>query len=100
MKKILLLIILFLFCGVVFAMNLEDYTWEKHDNNPILSIHDQGAGGIGNVLKELVEEKFINKKVHNTIPIGVEYSLTERGKEFIKAFKSVEKWSKKWNIIK
>ena len=51
-------------------------------------------------LKELVEEKFINKKVHNTSPIGVEYSLTERGKEFIKAFKSVEKWSKKWNIIK
>ena len=25
------------------------------DNNPIISIHDQGAGGNGNVLKELVE---------------------------------------------
>ncbi|XP_029169717.1 phosphoribosylformylglycinamidine synthase [Nylanderia fulva] len=28
---------------------------ELGDNNPILSIHDQGAGGNGNVLKELVE---------------------------------------------
>lgn len=28
---------------------------ERGKNNPILSIHDQGAGGNGNVLKELVE---------------------------------------------
>lgn len=28
---------------------------EMGDNNPILAIHDQGAGGNGNVLKELVE---------------------------------------------
>lgn len=28
---------------------------EMGDSNPILSIHDQGAGGNGNVLKELVE---------------------------------------------
>lgn len=28
---------------------------EMGDRNPILAIHDQGAGGNGNVLKELVE---------------------------------------------
>lgn len=28
---------------------------EKGNSNPIISIHDQGAGGNGNVLKELVE---------------------------------------------
>ncbi len=28
---------------------------ESGEGNPILSIHDQGAGGNGNVLKELVE---------------------------------------------
>ena len=27
----------------------------EHPNNPLLSIHDQGAGGNGNVLKEIVE---------------------------------------------
>lgn len=31
---------------------------EMGDSNPILAIHDQGAGGNGNVLKELVEPKF------------------------------------------
>ncbi|MBU0459424.1 helix-turn-helix transcriptional regulator [Patescibacteria group bacterium] len=50
-------------------------------------------------LKELVKEKIISKKVHNTIPVRVEYSLTARGKEFINAFKPIEKWSKKWNVI-
>lgn len=30
---------------------------ELGDANPICSIHDQGAGGNGNVLKELVEPK-------------------------------------------
>ncbi|VDM40653.1 unnamed protein product [Toxocara canis] len=30
---------------------------EYGENNPILSIHDQGAGGNGNVLKELVDEE-------------------------------------------
>jgi len=29
---------------------------EMGDNNPIVSIHDQGAGGPANVLKELVEK--------------------------------------------
>lgn len=30
---------------------------ELGDANPIISIHDQGAGGNGNVLKEIVEPK-------------------------------------------
>mmetsp|Transcript_1954 Transcript_1954/g.2633 ORF Transcript_1954/g.2633 Transcript_1954/m.2633 type:complete len:1318 (-) Transcript_1954:1092-5045(-) len=33
------------------------------DNNPIISVHDQGAGGNGNVLKEIVE------------PAGAEYDI-------------------------
>eukprot|EP00730_Choanoeca_flexa_P003895 TRINITY_DN11535_c0_g1_i2.p1 TRINITY_DN11535_c0_g1~~TRINITY_DN11535_c0_g1_i2.p1 ORF type:complete len:1023 (+),score=324.49 TRINITY_DN11535_c0_g1_i2:223-3069(+) len=36
----------------------------ERDTNPILSIHDQGAGGNGNVLKELVE------------PAGAEYRIS------------------------
>lgn len=31
---------------------------EMGENNPILAIHDQGAGGNGNVLKELVEPNY------------------------------------------
>ncbi len=51
-------------------------------------------------LKELVKEKIITKKIHgDQIPAKVEYSLTERGKEFIDAFKPIEKWSRKWNVM-
>ena len=45
------------------------------------------------------KKRILIKKVHNTIPVRVEYSLTTRGKEFINAFKPIEKWSKKWNVI-
>lgn len=51
-------------------------------------------------LKELVKEDIVSKKVHYTIPVRVEYSLTKRGMEFIGTFKPIERWSKKWNVIK
>jgi phosphoribosylformylglycinamidine synthase len=41
------------------------------DRNPIVSVHDQGAGGNGNVLKEIVE------------PAGAEYDI--RKVRFIEA---------------
>jgi len=51
-------------------------------------------------LKELVTEKIIKRKVYsNKRPFKVEYTLTKRGHEFLTAFKSIEKWSKKWNVI-
>tara|TARA_B100001093_G_scaffold87882_1_gene79839 strand:+ start:3012 stop:6599 length:3588 start_codon:yes stop_codon:yes gene_type:complete len=37
-------------------MNRVISSCSKLDNNPILSIHDQGAGGNGNVLKEIIEK--------------------------------------------
>jgi len=37
-------------------MNRVISTCSKLDNNPILSIHDQGAGGNGNVLKEIIDK--------------------------------------------
>jgi phosphoribosylformylglycinamidine synthase len=36
------------------AQEVIDRCWQKGDNNPILSIHDVGAGGISNALPELV----------------------------------------------
>jgi phosphoribosylformylglycinamidine synthase len=40
---------------------------ELGSQNPIVSIHDQGAGGNGNVLKEIVE------------PIGAKIEVCEGG---------------------
>ena len=40
---------------------------ELRDKNPIVSIHDQGAGGSGNVLKEIVEPKGAKINVRNML---------------------------------
>ena len=39
------------------------------DSNPIVSIHDQGAGGNGNVLKEICDPLGANIQIRS-IPVG------------------------------
>jgi phosphoribosylformylglycinamidine synthase len=50
-----------------------DGCWSQADNNPILSIHDVGAGGLSNALPELVYDggrgaEFELREVHNDEP--------------------------------
>jgi phosphoribosylformylglycinamidine synthase len=50
-----------------------DSCWMRGDNNPILSIHDVGAGGLSNALPELVHDggcgaRFEIREVHNDEP--------------------------------
>ena len=50
-----------------------DGCWEQGDDNPILSIHDVGAGGLSNALPELVHDGgrgavFELREVHNDEP--------------------------------
>jgi len=50
-----------------------DGCWSQIDNNPILSIHDVGAGGLSNALPELVYDggrgaEFELREVHNDEP--------------------------------
>ncbi|MCK5263623.1 MAG: phosphoribosylformylglycinamidine synthase, partial [Gammaproteobacteria bacterium] len=50
-----------------------DSCWMQGDNNPILSIHDVGAGGLSNALPELVHDggcgaDFELREVHNDEP--------------------------------
>ena len=50
-----------------------DRCWEQGDNNPVLSIHDVGAGGLSNALPELVNDGgrgavFDLRNVHNDEP--------------------------------
>ena len=50
-----------------------DGCWAEADNNPILSIHDVGAGGLSNALPELVHDggrgaEFELREIHNDEP--------------------------------
>ena len=57
---------------------------EMGEDNPILSIHDQGAGGTGNVTKEIVynpnPEKKVGAEIYlSNIEIGDE-TMSDLGK--------------------
>ena len=55
------------------AQEVIDRCWQLGDNNPILSIHDVGAGGISNAFPELVNDAAVGatfqlRDVHNEEP--------------------------------
>ena len=49
-------------------------------------------------LKELEDLKIVKREQFNETPPRVEYSLTSSGKEIIRSFKSLDKWSLKNKI--
>lgn len=48
-------------------------------------------------LKELEQAGLINRKLYNEIPLKVEYSLTEKGKELKSVLFKLQLWYEKWH---
>lgn len=46
-------------------------------------------------LKELTESGLVNRKSYNQVPPKVEYSLTEKGREFLDVMHGMDIWAKK-----
>ncbi len=49
-----------------------------------------------NVLRHLDQNGIVRRQVFPTVPVTVEYSLTEKGMDFQKALKEMDKWAIKW----
>jgi DNA-binding HxlR family transcriptional regulator len=49
-------------------------------------------------LLELEKEGLITKKIYGEIPLKVEYSLTDRGKELETILNELERWYMRWNV--
>ncbi|NOU96608.1 transcriptional regulator [Paenibacillus sp. LMG 31456] len=47
-------------------------------------------------LRHLENNGLVLRKVFPTVPVTVEYSLTEKGKDFQSALMEMEKWVQKW----
>ncbi|MCJ8012283.1 helix-turn-helix transcriptional regulator [Paenibacillus sp. KQZ6P-2] len=47
-------------------------------------------------LRHLENNGLVLREVFPTVPISVEYSLTEKGKDFQSSLKEMEKWVQKW----
>jgi DNA-binding HxlR family transcriptional regulator len=48
------------------------------------------------VLRHLEQNGIVLRKVFPTVPVSVEYSLTEKGMDFQIALKEMDKWADKW----
>ncbi len=52
-------------------------------------------------LKEMEDEGLVARKVlSDTIPVKVEYTLTDKGKDLDKVIQTAIKWGNKWETIK
>ncbi|KRF03412.1 HxlR family transcriptional regulator [Paenibacillus sp. Soil766] len=47
-------------------------------------------------LRHLEKNGLVHRKVYPTVPVNVEYSLTEKGNDFQTALKEMDKWVQKW----
>lgn len=47
-------------------------------------------------LRHLEQNGIVLRKVFPTVPVSVEYSLTEKGMDFQMALKEMDKWAAKW----
>ncbi|QHS21573.1 winged helix-turn-helix transcriptional regulator [Virgibacillus sp. MSP4-1] len=47
-------------------------------------------------LKELEEEGVVARKAYAEVPVRVEYTLTEKGRELEPVIKAIQDWSGKW----
>ncbi|MFE0555792.1 winged helix-turn-helix transcriptional regulator [Paenibacillus sp. NPDC058910] len=50
------------------------------------------------VLRHLEGNGIVRREVFPTVPISVEYSLTEKGLDFLDSLKEMEKWAEKWGV--
>ncbi|MEK8131622.1 helix-turn-helix domain-containing protein [Paenibacillus filicis] len=58
------------------------------DNISIKSLTD--------VLRHLEHYNVINREVFPTVPVTVEYSLTDKGREYIPVLAQMRKWGENW----
>lgn len=47
-------------------------------------------------LRHLEQNGLVHREVFPTVPVTVQYSLTEKGSDFQAALKEMEKWGQKW----
>lgn len=47
-------------------------------------------------LKELEDEGIVERKVHDTRPVLIEYSLTAKGRELEPVVQAVQVWAERW----
>lgn len=64
--------------------------------NQIIKSIGCSTKSLSDTLKMLEANEVIIRSVQPTVPVTVEYSLTEKGRDFEKVFYEMRRWGEKW----
>lgn len=53
--------------------------------------------GLTDTLRNLEEHELISRQVFPTVPVTVEYSITEKGQAFSEVFTEINRWKTEWD---
>lgn len=73
----------------------ELHSGPKHFNQLKKNL-DISTKSLSDALKSLESNKIVTRTVSSTTPIKVNYSLTEKGRDFEQVFISMRDWGTKW----
>ncbi|WP_328803451.1 winged helix-turn-helix transcriptional regulator [Paenibacillus silvestris] len=61
------------------------------------SLGNINTKGLTETLRNLEEQEIIKRKVFPTVPVTVEYSMTEKGEAFSEVFNEINRWKTEWD---
>ncbi|MBS5910215.1 MAG: helix-turn-helix domain-containing protein [Paenibacillus macerans] len=70
---------------------------KKRFNQLKRSLGNVNAKALSDTLKHLESHGIIQRQVVFTVPVTVEYSLTEKGQSFRAVFHEMGRWGEQWN---
>lgn len=79
-----------------FLVLKELYEEKKRFNQLRRAINGISPNALTTTLKHLEKKKIVIRTVIPTVPVTVEYSLTEKGKSFHSVLYEMKKWAAEW----
>ncbi|WP_244226670.1 winged helix-turn-helix transcriptional regulator [Paenibacillus protaetiae] len=62
------------------------------------NVGDISVKSLIDILRHLEKLQIVHREVYPTIPASVEYSLTEKGREYRKILLQMREWGEKWML--
>lgn len=57
---------------------------------------DISTKSLTDVLRSLEQAHIVHRQVFATVPVTVEYSMTEKGMDFLRVYYAMQSWGEKW----
>ncbi|WP_200411893.1 winged helix-turn-helix transcriptional regulator [Virgibacillus salexigens] len=81
-----------------FLVLAELYKGSQRFNQLRRNLDDINTKSLTDTLRHLEKNEIIQRQVFPTVPVTVEYSLTEKGEDFQSVLIEMRNWRQKWEI--